>query len=170
MFRTLFNSFLEICFLQRGPQDLPASGSFLRTLLITLAVAGFFINRLFIPTHKALLAVGLNLAVLIIITQLLLRLHKKTARITQTLSAMAGTGLVLALIGLPVFSMLALAEQQDQTASIGSILWLALFAWEVAVTAHILRHATEVTYGQGVLMALLYPLAYFQLAPYLIPA
>lgn len=169
MFRTLFNTFFEICLLQRGPQDLPVSSMLTYGLLSLLAVLGFAINQMFMPGQTAILAVIINIGVLLIITQLILRLHKKSARYTQTLTALIGVGIVLALIGLPVFSMLAIAENNQTESPFGILLWLVLFGWEIAVTAHILRHATESTFPQGILMAILYPLIYFQLVRYLIP-
>lgn len=169
MFRTLFNTFFEICLLQRGPQDLPVSSMLTYGLLSLLAVLGFAINQMFMPGQTAILAVIINIGVLLIITQLILRLHKKSARYTQTLTALIGVGIVLALIGLPVFSMLAIAENNQTESPFGILLWLVLFGWEIVVTAHILRHATESTFPQGILMAILYPLIYFQLVRYLIP-
>lgn len=170
MFRTLFNSFFEICLFQRAPQDLPASNYFLGMVLGLLAICGFVINLVNLPTAAAAIAVLLNLAVLIIITQLVLRLHNKSARFTQTLTALAGVGIVLAIIAIPVIVMLQYAHQHQVDTTLGVIFWMLLFTWEIAVTAHILRHALSTSLLHGFMFAILYPVVYFQLFKLLVPA
>lgn len=170
MFRTLFNSFFEICLFQRAPQDLPASNYFLGMVLALLAVCSFIINLVNLPAPAAGIAVLLNMVVLIIITQLVLRLYNKSSRFTQTLTALAGVGIVLAIIAIPVIVMLQYAHQHQVDTTLGVILWMLLFAWEIAVTAHILRHALSTSLVHGFMIAVLYPVVYFQLFKLLIPA
>ena len=167
--KTLFSSFLEICLFRLGPQDLPASSFFLGIVFVISALFALLLNLINLPFQQAVLAAVLNLAVVIIITQTILRLYNKPMRFIQTLTAQFGTGIVLSVFAIPVIVMLVYAKKHDINMSSGTVLWLVLFIWEIAVTSHILRHALSTTLLQGFLMAILYPLVYFQLINLLIP-
>ncbi|MFK8067864.1 MAG: hypothetical protein AB8D52_06445 [Gammaproteobacteria bacterium] len=167
--KTLFASFMDICLFRRQPQDLPASNFFLGILVMLSIAFGLLLNLINLPFKHAVLAVILNLSVVAIITQLLLRLHNKSARFNQTLIAQLGTGIVIAIIAAPVIVMLQYAENNNVNAAPGAILWLILFTWELSVSAHILRHALSTSFVQGFMISILYPLIYFRLLSFLIP-
>lgn len=167
--KTLFTSFMDICLFRKGPQDLPASGFLLRLIVVLSAVTALLLNLANRPFQHAIVAVILNLAVVAIITQLILRLHNKTPRFNQTLIAQFGSGIVLSVFAIPVVVMMQYAENNNVDISSGVILWMILFIWEIAVTAHILRHAISTSLMQGFMMAILYPLVYFRLFSLLIP-
>lgn len=167
--KTLFNSFMEICRFRLAPQDLPASGGFLGITIVISALISLLLNWINLSFQHAVLAVLANITVVIIITQLILRLYNKPMRIIQTLTAQFGAGIVISVIATPVIVMMAYATKHDVDLTAAVVLWLGLFIWEIAVTAHILRHALSTTVLQGFLMAILYPLIYFQLIGYLIP-
>ncbi len=168
--KTLFTSFMEICLFRLGPQDLPASNIFLAIVLVISILLALLLNLINLSFQHAVLASIINMAVVIIITQLILRLYNKPMRLVQTLTAQFGTGLIISVVAAPVLIMLVYAEEHDVDMTAAVVLWLGLFIWEMAVTAHILRHALSTTFLQGFLMAILYPLIYFQLIDFLIPA
>ncbi len=167
--KTLFNSFLEICLFQRGPQDLPTSGFFLGIVFVISLSVALLLNLINLSFQHAVVAVILNFAVVIIITQLILRLYNKPMRFVQTLTAQLGAGIVISVFAVPVVVMLVYAEKHDVSMTTGSLFWLGLFIWEIAVTAHILRHALSTTLLQGFLISILYPLVYFQLIDFIFP-
>jgi len=167
--KTLFTTFLEICLFQRGPQDLPASGIFLGIVFVISTFIALLLNLINLPFQQATVAVFINLAVVIIITQLILRLYNKPMRFVQTLTAQLGAGIVISVFAVPVVVMLVYAEKHDVSMITGIIFWLGLFVWETAVTAHILRHALSTNFFQGFLVAILYPLVYFQLIDFIFP-
>ncbi len=168
--KTLFTSFIEICLFRLGPQDLPSSTFFLGIIFVISTLLALLLNLINLSFQHAILAVIINLAIVIIITQLILRLYNKPMRFVQTLTAQLGAGIVISIVAAPVIVMLVYAEKNDVDMTAGVILWLILFLWEMAVTAHILRHALSTSFLQGFLMAILYPLIYFQLIDFLIPA
>ncbi len=168
--KTLFTSFMEICLFRSQPQDLPASNFFLGMLVLLSIVFGLLINLINLPFEHAMLAVILNLSVIAIITQLVLRLYNKSLRFNQTLIAQLGTGIVIAVIAMPVIVMLQYAEDNNVNMAPGAILWLILFTWELSVNAHILRHALSTSFVHGFVISVLYPLIYFRLFEFLIPA
>lgn len=66
--------------------------------------------------------------------------------------------------------MLDYANQHNVNMSAGILLWLMLLTWEIAVTAHILRHTLACSFTQGFIIATIYPLIFFPLTEYFIPA
>ncbi len=164
--KTLFNYFLQICLFQKGPQDLPASRFFLATVIAFAAFFALLINLVNLPFERAIMAVILNLGVVIIITHLILWFYNKPSRLIQTLTALMGAGIVISIFGIPVVVMLQYSQNNNVNLSSGIFLWLVLFVWEIAVTAHILRHALSTTFLQGFIISILYPLVYFQVASY----
>ena len=74
-----------------------------------------------------------------------------SARLPQTLSALAGTGLVFGFISVLLIS------QADPT-SISptlALVWLGVFLWSLAVDAHIYRHALSIKLNLGLLVAVM---------------
>ena len=168
--KTLFISFKEICLFRLGPQDLPASTALLGIIVAISAVISLLLNWINLSFQQAVLAMLVNITVVIILTQLILRLYNKPMRILQTLSAQFGSGVIISVIATPMIVMMAYAVKHDVNLTATAILWLVLLIWEIAVTTHILRHALSTSFIQGFLIAILYPLIYFQLISYLIPA
>lgn len=167
--KTLLSSFFEICLLRRNPQDMPASRFLLLASLSALMILGLALSLVSLPLKDAVISTALNLAVLIIITQLVLILYKKHARYTQTLTAMAGTGIVISVFAIPVIVMLEYSRQNEINPAPVAVLWLLLMSWEVVVMAHILRHALSCHIVLALMLAVLYPWAYFQLVGLFVP-
>ncbi len=168
--KTLFTSFVEICLFRRGPQDLPASGFFLGIIFAISILISFLLNLINLPIQHTALAVMINVLIVVSITWLILKLYNKPMRFVQTLTAQMGAGIIISVVATPVIVMLAYAEDHNINMTAPVMLWFGLFIWELAVTAHILRHALSTTFIQGFLMSILYPLIYFQLTDFLIPA
>ena len=103
------------------------------------------------------LADTLTLAVL---TYTLLRVRRLPQRLTQTLSALAGTGVVIGLFALP----LVLIQ------NVAPLLLLLITVWSLTVIGHILRHALKVSLPMGILASMGYLLASLALATLLAPS
>jgi hypothetical protein len=98
-------------------------------------------------TPRSLIAITVQF--LIIAT--LLQFKNLSARLPQTLSALAGTGLVFGLLSV-------LLILQSDPASISpslALVWLGVFLWSLAVDAHIYRHALSIKLNLGLLVAVL---------------
>jgi len=131
----LLTLFFKLCLLRAKPQDLPASG-----LLTGAALAAYFLAGLMIALTQqsagpAVLAALADSAVLALLTHTVLLLRKRPERLAQTLSALAGTGAVIQLIAWPLLATPAL---------------LGLLIWNLAINAHILRHALELRLGPAI--------------------
>jgi hypothetical protein len=140
----------NILLLRRGPQDLPAgTPALLVAVLAYLAVTTFNLNRGEghpSPVPVLLLAAGLPL----ILTWIVLKVRNRTARWTQTLTALFGTNALLSLITLPF----SLAAGNDPGTGLALVL-LTSFFWSFAVDAHIWRHALDVSFAAALVVTML---------------
>jgi hypothetical protein len=165
----LVRLFVAICLLRAGPQDLPVSRTLLR---LALGLYLLFAWLLAIPAYgqgRAALVALLDTALLIVFVQLLLYLLSRSARIPQTLTAMAGSGSLLGLLALPLVLWGQPAQAEEQVSGLLLYAWLLLLVWNLLVTGHILRHALSTSLGIGTGVALLYTLISMQIVAALFP-
>jgi hypothetical protein len=149
----LLKLIFEICLLRAGPQQLPASG-----FLTLLAVASYLLVSLVVllPGQGLPRAGGealLDAAVLLLLLRAALVWRRHPARFHQTATALAGSGALLGLLLLPVVGV---GAGDGRGTELAALLWLGVFAWSLAVTGHILRHALDLPLAGGVLGAVLY--------------
>lgn len=155
MLLTLSRPFFEICCFSRGPQDLPAS----RTLLV-LAIAGYLLANaaLFSLTElpgAALAAAAAETGLMALFIYPAVALRGVPGRWLQTTTAMAGTGVLFSIAAIPLVAG-KLPERSGAVAEILDLCVVLLVAWNVAVTAHIFRHALSASFVVGLLVAILY--------------
>ena len=149
---------VEICLLRAGPQDLPAAPVFLGLVLAGYVLVDILISRINFAPGVAIAVSLLDTLLLATFVQLVLRIRAKPERFNQTLAAVAGTGLLLGLLAVPVIQGLSAAQLADQTASGLALLWLAILVWSLLVLGHILRHALDVKLATGIGIGVLYSL------------
>ncbi|HYQ71445.1 MAG TPA: hypothetical protein VET88_05890, partial [Gammaproteobacteria bacterium] len=165
----LLRLFAAICLLRAGPQDLPAS-----RLLLRLALGCYllFAWLLAIPAYgqgRAVLVALFDVLLLVVFVQVLLYLLARSARIPQTLIAMAGSGSLLGLLALPLVLWGQPSQAGEQVSGLLLYAWLLLLCWNLLVAGHILRHALSTSLGIGTGVALLYALFSMQLMAALFP-
>ena len=167
--RALFELFLAICLLRKGPQDVPASPVLLRLSLLSYGISGVLIPLLDVSLTVSLLLTGLDMALLTGLAYGLLALRDYRPRFMQTLTALLGTGTLLQLLALPLLFLLK-QETVDASAPVWLVLlWLGLFIWGIVIMAHILRQTLSTSLGVGVLYSLAYVLLYWTLSGWLQP-
>jgi len=149
----LLQAFVELCLLRRGPQDLPASPVLLALTVPAYLALDTAIAALDLPVTRAFGAAVLDAGALAAFTALALAARGRRARLLQTLTALLGSGVVLGACALPVGLWLRAAGRD---AAVPQLLWLTLFVWSIAVSAHIYRHALEVHYAIGVAVSVMY--------------
>ena len=136
--------------LRGGPQYLPASWSLMILLVSAYLVQNFITGQQLEDEHaaaKSLLAICLQVVVL---TGLLYwRSHLE--RFPQTLSALAGVGIVFNVITLILLSQSDPGTNQPVLA----LLWFVVFIWSLFVDAHIYRNALAVPLSMGMLITVL---------------
>lgn len=151
----LFRTLLSIALLKRGPQTLPSSSYLLALMLAAHLVTGVLLGLFSLSTQMALFSALVGTLMMVALVHGLLLLHRLHARVTQTLTALAGCEVLIGLLALP---LTALYYTGGGMAELASLLSLLLLVWNVAVAAHIFRHALNVSVGMGVLFAIGYTL------------
>ncbi len=157
----LLSLYLQIALLRAGPQRLPPSRLLLVLLLASHALFGYLLGALDEPAPYALVHAALMTLLMVSVTHALLLWCRHLERLAQTLSALAGTDLLLGLISLPI-QLWSAAHGEPQV--LKALLVLGLLVWSVVITAHILRHALDLAMVQTVPIALSYTLLSYMLA------
>lgn len=151
----LFRAIISIALLRQGPQILPAS-----TFLLALALAahlgtGVLLGLFSLSPALALFSALAGTLIMVALVHGLLLLHRLHMRVIQTLTALAACEVLIGLLALP---LTALFYAGGGLAELAALLSLLLLGWNVAVAAHIFRHALNVSMGMGVLFAIGYTL------------
>lgn len=150
----LLRPFLQLCLLNLAPQDLPAS----RTLLGLTGFAYLLVSMAMgWPDYGlglAVLQAVVDLAILLLFTWGVLSFRRHTERFLQTASALAGTGVVLGILLLPLRYSIYRAELLHQDAPVlASLSYLVVLVWLFVVFGNILRHALDLRhllFGVGI--------------------
>lgn len=113
---------------------------------LVVSIVGSFVNSINeVLVDAALQVLGLRL---------LLRFTRHEERFVQTTAATLGTGAILQLIALPLNQWAVATSVDGQAEALPVFLVLAMMVWSVLVFGHILRHALDVKFIQGVGAAL----------------
>lgn len=144
----LLRQLLEVCLLRRGPQDLPHWPAAVVALVVALlAVQLAFASHQGLPAEALSARVLVTLITLLGVTGGLLAWRKLENRGTQTLLALAGTGLIFTLAMMPM--ALALQphlgnKEPPPQVMVYALAALALFVWKLRVEAAIWRQSLDI--------------------------
>ena len=147
---------VELLRLRSGPQDMPQGVTLAAVLAAVYILQGFVADRILDEESTAPRNV-LAIAVQFGAVAALLNARGLATRVTQTISALAGTGVLIG--GIAIFLLTLVNPEQPQPEL--ALAYLALFMWSLAVDAHIYRHALSTKMSYGVLLAVLIYLANF---------
>lgn len=156
MISALWKIFFEICCLRLKPQDLPATGELLVICMLGYSVSSYF---LVLTTQKpdiAILSALVDMCMLVFLTYIVLQFWRLPERWHQVTTALTGTGIIFNLIATPLSFLLAHMNKGDPLLLLVFLFVISLLVWNIAVMAHIMRHALNSSFGLGVLVALLY--------------
>ncbi|MDP1707762.1 MAG: hypothetical protein Q8L89_01595 [Gammaproteobacteria bacterium] len=156
---TLLKTFGNLCLLRANPQDLPAAPVLTVVTLLAYTLVSVGLSLPDLGLGRAALWAVLDTGVLAILTHSALLLRRFPERFYQTLAALMGSGALLGLLAWPIVAM------QNVTAQI------VMLVWNLAVVAHILRHALSVPLALGILASLGYFMAELLLSlAFMVPA
>jgi hypothetical protein len=158
----LIRAWFDICLLRRTPQELPASAYLLGLSLCCYGLVSVLVSLQSYIFSKALLLAAVDLGLLVIFVWSLLYLQRKTARVNQTLSALAGSGSLMGLIALPLLLAIGPDTVAEPVPPLLLSVWLLLLLWNLFVMAHIIRHALSSSFAIGFGISLLYALLNMQ--------
>lgn len=162
--------FWEICRLKANPQDLPKSQYLLLFIILASIVIDSFSSSILIPklSHIEIVQIiVLYNLILLSSVYLLLKSLGYFERCIQTITAIAGSGLLISLVLLP--ALLTLDTATDAVKSF-ALLILVDNAWRIAVNAHIFRHALSISLLMAMILSVSYLLFGVLVADFLLPA
>ena len=162
-------SWLQQCLLRRAPQDDPLSYSALQWSIVAYVLMDLLQARASSDWTASLGMTLLDTLIMLVFAWTVLLLMKKSARLVQTLTALAGTGAALGMLGLPLMLQAARTQGEDGPAGILVLGWLLMLGWSIAVQAHIFRHALSTRFGTGLLLAGLHTVLIVTLVETLFP-
>ncbi|NOZ11839.1 MAG: hypothetical protein GXP09_12485 [Gammaproteobacteria bacterium] len=138
--KSLIMQFVTICFFRTNPQDLPTS----RVLLGLTAFAALFTSiRSTVELPNALLIASFHLFLMGLFIHTALLFRRRTARWSQTTSAVFGITAVINLVTWPFIPWMEHTQDTPQGA-IPALIGVFLTIWYIAILAHILRHALDI--------------------------
>lgn len=150
----LYKLLFEICRFQAKPQDLPSSYVFKYLTIASYAAVALGLAMLSQRMAFALLSVFVETAMLVGLGYAGLWVRNLTGRSTQTITALAGTGTIIGVVGFPI---LAWVQNSGNTLSIlATAMLLLVNVWNVVVIGHILRHALSLQFWVSIGIAMFY--------------
>jgi hypothetical protein len=151
----LYKAFMDIVMQRRGPQDLPASALLFVIALLAYAIVGVASLRIYIVEPQRIVAeLIVNLAALVAFYALLLQLKGFRTRLLQTLTALLGCDAILSTFAWPMHWWHESLVEGDPVGVVPLLgIFMVLF-WSFAVAGHILRHALEIPYLAGIMVAM----------------
>ena len=146
----IFMNLAKMLRLRSGPQDLPASWPLAVFMVSAYMMQNLITGQQLEDEHaasKSLVAICLQIVVL---TGLLFwRRHLE--RFPQTLSALAGVGIIFNTFTWVLLTQVDVAVNQPVLA----MAWFAIFIWSLFVDANIYRHSLSVSLATGMLITVL---------------
>jgi hypothetical protein len=154
---TLIKPFLSLCLLNSTPQDLPSSEMLLGLTLFFYLLVSVILALPFYGVSLSLMQAVLEVGILIIYTRIVLQLSAHLERYMQTLSALAGTGVIVGVMATP----LAYSSQQSTGGAMSNsdmtlLAYLLITVWLLVVYGHVFRHALSSGMFVGIIVSLGY--------------
>ncbi|MCC7257077.1 MAG: hypothetical protein IT486_01775 [Gammaproteobacteria bacterium] len=158
----LLDAFFRILTRRLGPEDLPDS-QFLLSLVLGAYMAAQVPAAALIygGAVAAFLAIVADTALLALCCWVLLTVTSLMPRFRRTLTALLGTGALLALPQAPLVYLSRAASAAGETPVGATVGLLALLLWSVVVQAHIVSRALSSGFVAGLAVALAYFLLSF---------
>ncbi|MGD2052996.1 MAG: hypothetical protein PVG45_02730 [Gammaproteobacteria bacterium] len=149
----LVQRILAIMLLRAGPQDVPYSTSLLAAVTFLYLAGGIVVLTTALATSQAVANMMLDIAVLFAFSYFCLSLLGFRARFVQTVTALAGVGIVYHLLAWPLFIQIHGMQPEQQGVKIAGLLMLLLISWQVLVFAHVFRHAMQLSMARALALS-----------------
>jgi hypothetical protein len=145
----LILAFVDIMLHRRGPESLPSSQFLFWALLVLSIVADSAIIWLAGGAGRAFVVSLLITGLDIWFVWALLRMFDRQARFRQTMTAMLGVDVLLALLQVPLVRPLLDApppDPQNPTMTLSGLLLLIILVWSIDISAFVFSRALERPY------------------------
>ena len=150
----LIRPFVSICLLRLRPQDLPASSLLLALSVLAYTACTALAHSALLSPLDAVIGGAVDALLLCGLTLSLLALHRRWARAVQTLTALVGAGTVTTLVAIPFLAWRVGVMRAGAPAGIEMAFIAMIVVWNLAVIAHVLRHALSTSFAVGVVIAI----------------
>jgi len=158
--KVLFIAFFDICRLKKRPQDIPASRNLLTICLIAYGFLSILLALLSQPVEKAILVGIIEVLFIMLFSLAVLQLGRKSSRWVQTVTALAGTGVIVSILAIPLYLFIGpsgdAAINSDGLQALGLLLLAILACWNISIMGHILRYALEINMFSSIVLAISY--------------
>jgi len=162
-------AFVDICRLRLGPQDLPTSKTLLGLTLIFYTIISLMSSLLQVSLGKALLSAIIDTALLVILVGSLLQVSSRYERITQTLTALAGTNTLFGIPTIPLVFFIGQKSLNNNQVDFMVLLLFGVVMWNFIVYAHILRNSLEIPMFASFALTILISILTFSVLNQVIP-
>lgn len=155
----LFDLFLNICLLRRGPQHVPDAEVLLRLcalVYVGLGALTLIFSWVQLDPLRSLIFALLDAMLLAGFAYLTLAQRRLLVRFRQTLTALFGANVLIGVAALPLSIWLRQEWLEQGSPQLPLLLSFVLLAWSLTVTGHILAEALSARRGVGVLYAFAY--------------
>lgn len=150
----LFKLFVSICFLRKGPEQVPASGLIFRNVLVIYVSVSTLLKGLIMDPIEAAVQTTYELALMAVFILILLMLVGKPKRFLQTMITFLACQSIVGLCALPVAVWLNIVDKQ--------IIWIPFYclfifiAWGMGVIGYILKQTLAQNTGFSFRLACVY--------------
>jgi hypothetical protein len=148
--------FIDICLFKAGPADVPSSHWLLKLTLLVYFILGVIVSRLDSAWDVSLFTSLADVLVMMVFIWLILSFRGLQKRYKQTLTAMAGVGSCIGIVGIPIVMLFNQVSEQERLSNYTMLLMIAVMFWSLMVTAHIFRFALEIKPGMAAMLTLAY--------------
>lgn len=152
----LVRPFIDLCLFKASPADVPVSSWLLRLTLIAYFAIDVAIGLVDSSRLTSVVSALADTGVMIAFLWLLLYFRGKLNRYQQSLTALAGAGCCLGLIGIPVMLLLNQVAVEKQMTSYVILLVIGLMFWSLMVIAHIFRQSLDIKPGTAAGLTIAY--------------
>ena len=152
--------FLDICLFRANAENAPTSQVFMVLTLIVYGLISLLILMVDYSFAKAISTVLIGLAMMIGFAKAGLWIRSFMDRSRQTITALAGTGIIFDIINLPLV-LLSSHFPAEELVFPRFLLLLVLF-WNITVIGHIMRNALSIPFWAGVGISVFYALTYLR--------
>ncbi|MDH5784201.1 MAG: hypothetical protein OEZ16_01165 [Chromatiales bacterium] len=155
---TLIQAFFRILMLRAGPQTIPPSATLMWLILLLHIAIGFLLTIFTHTLGYSLFTSLIGTLVMVAVVHGLLLLLNRRERYLQTITALAGCEVILGimLLPLPINELYFGEDAGTEIRFLIAITGLVIVGWNVALAAHIFRHALSTSMGWGLLCSIGY--------------
>ena len=140
--------------LQASPQDILYSRALMVRMIFFYFLSGVLVMSGLMEASVAPVRMLFSISILLVFSYALLTALNKLARLVQTVTALAGSGILFNILAWPVLGYMSVPDVPDTTMQMLSLFMLMVLSWEIMVTAHIYRHALNIQVLSAILLSL----------------